>query len=240
MSSEKHLALILDAPMQSWGFASRFQRRTTGMHPTKSGLLGMICAAMGVPKGSPLEGETLPWLSALSMTTLVIPRHHPRRPEQALPILRLEDFHTVGGGYDSKTQSQFMTKTASGKTNPNPVVSRRQYLLEARFGVIFKGEGDFVSKIATALQNPVWGIWFGRKSCIPAEPVCRGVYDTESEALKVLIGDRSVESFTRQTDVSSFEDGTDSYSDVPESFGSRKFTSRRIRLDIKTVTDSEI
>ena len=47
-----YLALLLDGPLQSWGFSSRFQRRTTGLHPTKSGVIGMICAAMGLAKGS--------------------------------------------------------------------------------------------------------------------------------------------------------------------------------------------
>jgi len=37
---------MLDAPLQSWGFASRFQRRTTGLHPTKSGVVGLLCAAL--------------------------------------------------------------------------------------------------------------------------------------------------------------------------------------------------
>ena len=58
-----YLALMLDAPLQSWGFASRFQRRTTGLHPTKSGVIGLICAAMGVGKGSDAERDTLPQLS---------------------------------------------------------------------------------------------------------------------------------------------------------------------------------
>ena len=64
MSSETaYLALLLDGPLQSWGFASRFQRRTTGLHPTKSGVVGLICAAMGLAKGSPDERVTLPNLA---------------------------------------------------------------------------------------------------------------------------------------------------------------------------------
>ena len=45
MSDTAYLALLLDAPLQSWGFSSRFQRRTTGLHPTKSGVVGLISAA---------------------------------------------------------------------------------------------------------------------------------------------------------------------------------------------------
>lgn len=55
MSDTSYLALLLDAPLQSWGFASRFERRTTALHPTKSGIIGLICAAMGLAKGSAEE-----------------------------------------------------------------------------------------------------------------------------------------------------------------------------------------
>src|SRR5437867_8366107 len=50
---------MFDAPLQSWGFASRFQRRTTGLHPTKSGVVGLLCAALGAAKGSATEREWL-------------------------------------------------------------------------------------------------------------------------------------------------------------------------------------
>ena len=55
MSDAAYLAILLDGPLQSWGFASRFQRRTTALHPTKSGVIGLISAAMGLAKGSAAE-----------------------------------------------------------------------------------------------------------------------------------------------------------------------------------------
>lgn len=41
------LLLRLAAPLQSWGDSSRFQRRETRHHPTKSGVIGMLAAATG-------------------------------------------------------------------------------------------------------------------------------------------------------------------------------------------------
>ena len=96
MSDTAYLALLLDAPLQSWGFASRFQRRTTGLHPTKSGVIGLICAAMGLAKGSPEEQTTLPELAKLKMTSIAIPRVVQPAGLQP-PVLRLEDYHTVQG-----------------------------------------------------------------------------------------------------------------------------------------------
>jgi CRISPR system Cascade subunit CasD len=41
------LLLRLAAPLQSWGAYSRFNRRTTEREPTKSGVIGLVAAALG-------------------------------------------------------------------------------------------------------------------------------------------------------------------------------------------------
>ena len=41
------LLLRLASPMQSWGLDSKFERRGTMREPTKSGVIGMLAAAMG-------------------------------------------------------------------------------------------------------------------------------------------------------------------------------------------------
>ncbi|EOR71312.1 type I-E CRISPR-associated protein Cas5/CasD [Thermobifida fusca] len=43
----KVLTLLLAGPLQAWGAASRFTRRTTEHAPTKSGVLGLLAAAQG-------------------------------------------------------------------------------------------------------------------------------------------------------------------------------------------------
>jgi len=226
MSDTAYLALLLDGPLQSWGFASRFQRRATGLHPTKSGIIGLIAAAMGLAKGSAAERTMLPELAKLRMSSLAIPRDVPSA-SAGRPVLRLDDYHTV-----------LNTRRASGMMNKDAVVTRRQYLLEARFGVILGGDRSVLERAAAALQNPQWGVWFGRKSCIPAEPIFRGLFDAELEAQRELIRDRSSEEFTTVTEVEDFVEGTDSISDQPISFGDdassgpekRRFALRRIAV----------
>jgi CRISPR system Cascade subunit CasD len=241
MSDTAYLALLLDAPLQSWGFASRFQRRTTGLHPTKSGVIGLICAAMGLAKGSPEESDMLPKLAALKMTSIAIPRQQANAwsgETTELAARRLEDFHTVGGGYDKETQRQSIPRKASGGPCDNPTVSRRQYLNDARFGVILAGDRFVLERAAAALQDPTWGVWFGRKSCIPAAPIHPRLFDTEPQAQRALIGDRPVGQYTTVTEVSGYADGTDSLSDQPVSFGDgtssgpdkRQFAVRRIAV----------
>jgi len=49
------LVLRLAGPMQAWGAASRFTYRATLDHPTKSGVVGLLAAAMGRRRTDPLE-----------------------------------------------------------------------------------------------------------------------------------------------------------------------------------------
>ena len=196
MSTENgYLPLLLDGPMQSWGSGSRFQRRTTGLYPTKSGVIGLICAAMGLAKGSDPEDKMLPRLRDLRMDILLLLRPKPWIPQPRLgqrsdwlEIRRMEDYHTVGGGFDAETEPYSVPWTASGHPDEDATVSRREYLFDARFGVILVGGRDVLAGVAEALRHPVWGTWLGRKSCIPAAPVfAGGPFDSEEEAWKALL-----------------------------------------------------
>jgi CRISPR system Cascade subunit CasD len=234
MSETACLALLLDGPLQSWGFASRFQRRTTALHTSKSGVIGLICAAMGLAKG-PEERELLPELAKLKMTSIAIPRNQ---------VLRLDDFHTTGGGYDKKTHAQFIPRKASGGPCDNPAVSHRQHLQDARFGVILEGSRPLLNRAEAKLRDPVWGVWLGRKSCIPARPVLVERCESQDSAWRAILRacglaeDIAMQAFTSVADVKDFAEVTDSISDQPVSFGDgassgpdkRQFAIRRIAM----------
>ena len=49
------LLLRLAAPLQSWGSSSKFEIRTTEKMPTKSGVVGMLAAALGLGRDSNLS-----------------------------------------------------------------------------------------------------------------------------------------------------------------------------------------
>jgi CRISPR system Cascade subunit CasD len=104
--------------------------------------------------------------------------------------------------------------------------------------VIIQGTRSVLERAAAALDDPVWGVWLGRKNCIPAEPIGRGLFDTEVQALRALVGDRPIGEFTTVTEVNDFTEGTDSLSDQPVSFGdgsssgvdTRRFAVRRVAV----------
>jgi CRISPR system Cascade subunit CasD len=235
MSNKACLALLLDGPMQSWGFASRFTRRTTALHPTKSGIVGLLAAAMGVDKHVPDEAAIVARLAALNCTTVTLPK---KRNGAELPMLRLLDYHTIGGGYDKDTEWMKKPRAASGATLET-VLSERHYLLDARFGVILQGERDWLDEIASKLRNPTWGLWLGRKCCIPATPLLMGVSSDRDAAWQLLIKAAALE---QESTITQFdhvvEDGTtDGFdgewvNDFPVAFGAplgERHAPRRIR-----------
>jgi len=218
----QHLALLLDAPLQSWGYQSKFDRRTTLSFPTRSGVIGMICAAMGIDRG---DSDALAKFADLQMTVYTLRIGN-----------RLTDFHTVGGGWDKRRQSQNIVRTADGKTG-NTVVTRREYLENSRFGVLLSGPTARLDAIAAALQNPRWGIWLGRKACIPASPVFQGLFDSAEAALEHLRATVAAIAGTDSpptrvvSEVAEFADGSDTLMDRPLSFAERTFAPRRVAVD---------
>lgn len=217
-SDERFLALRLEGPLQSWGFDSQYNRRNTGLMPTKSAIAGMCCAALGLPRGSRAEREFLASFAALRMIAIAIPR---KRAKKDLPVRRLQDYHTVKN----------TRRAASGALNTECVLTRRQYLADAAFGVLLEGNSALLERISAALADPRWGLWLGRKACIPSAPVLAGLEDSREDALRLLIGAKPLELFTRQEDAEDFSGGRDSIPDVAISFATarRLFSPRRVR-----------
>ncbi|WP_416905434.1 type I-E CRISPR-associated protein Cas5/CasD [Micromonospora echinospora] len=147
------LLLRLAGPMQSWGDHSTFSVRDTCTVPTRSALLGMVAAAQGRRRGTPL-GD----LTALGFTVRV------DRPGTVM-----SDFHTVGGGLPAERT----VPTAEGKRRPagsGTVVSHRHYLADAVFTVAVTGPDDLVDQVHADLTRPVWGPYLGRRSCPVEQP----------------------------------------------------------------------
>lgn len=212
----RFLALRLEGPMQSWGFDSQYNRRNTGLMPTKSAIAGMCCAALGLSRGCGAEQEFLSAFKWVKMTAIAMPRKNKRGKDN--PVRRLQDYHTVQN-----------TRTAEGKIK-DCHITHRQYLTDAAFGVVLEGNAAVLEKIADALADPVWGLWLGRKTCIPTAPVLAGLKGTEPEALRLLIGENPLDSFVQQVEIRNFEEGRDSLPDAPVSFASdrRLFSPRRV------------
>lgn len=231
----KFLALRLEGPLQAWGLDSEFNIRNTHSMPTKSAIAGMICAAFGYPRGSEQEKKLLQELLHCPLTTIRIPRKLMIKrgtKEKILEMRRMQDFHTIRNTVKAQANTE---KEYKKKDIKETHLTTRYYLNDASFGAVLSGPSNLLQEVADALKDPVWGVWLGRKTCVPTSPVFAGVFDSEKEALKKLCRDE--EKYFMQKEVAKFEDGVDTLPDQALSFDSakRKFTSRRIKNVFETI-----
>ncbi|GGW92507.1 type I-E CRISPR-associated protein Cas5/CasD [Streptomyces lomondensis] len=141
------LALRLAGPLQSWGASSRFTRRTTESAPTKSGVVGLLAAAVGIDRD---DDTRLGPLAALRFGV---------RIDQ--PGTRIRDF-------------QKAVHPVTEKTMP---LSERFYLADAVFVAAVEGEHPLLAELYAALQAPVYAPFLGRRSCPPSGPVELGLHE---------------------------------------------------------------
>ena len=141
------LLLRLAGPMQSWGIQSRFTIRDTGFEPSKSGVIGLVCTALGRPRAAPIDD-----LAALHMGVRV---DHEG--------MMASDYHTTLN----------VIKASGAKPPPGEaVVSPRYYLADADFLVGLEGDNlHLLEEIDAALADPRWPLYLGRKAFPPGEPV---------------------------------------------------------------------
>lgn len=144
------LRLWLAGPLQSWGTSSRFEVRTTDLWPSKSGVIGLLAAALGRARSEPVDD-----LAALRFGV---------REVHAGSVLR--DFHTVGAGFGAGGVA-----VASG-AGRRGIVSERYYLQDAAFVVGFEGpDRAFLDRLREGVGSPRWPLALGRRSCPPADPL---------------------------------------------------------------------
>lgn len=147
------LLLRLVGPMQSWGTTSRFDQRDTGKEPSKSGVIGILAAAMGIDRED--------WENLEPLTHLTMGVRHDR------PGVPKRDYQTAGCA-----AADTIIKADGSQAKGGGVVSQRFYLADAAFLVGLQCEEiSFLKEIHASLRNPVWTLALGRKSYVPSEPV---------------------------------------------------------------------
>lgn len=217
------LLLRLAGPMQSWGTTSRFSIRDTGLEPSKSGVIGLLCAALGKPRNeSTIENAEFRALVELQMAVRV----------DREGVMRV-DYHTAqnvakaGGGAPKETE-----------------LSWRYYLSDACFIVALSGEDDsLLRRLNEALAHPHWQLSLGRKAFLPSAPVqvCQQLHDGDwLDALKIFAwqgddGRREKPSDEKLRVVfdATPEDHSEVRHDLPLSLalGQRRFLPRYVKTD---------
>ena len=181
--SDPYLLLWLEAPLQSWGHDSKFGRRDSLDFPTKSGVYGLLCCALGA------GGKQTEWLARWADRDMQVQAYLPAdkqgKPLPRQPLMR--DFHMVGSGYDDQDpwQNLLIPKTSEGKkaVGGGTKMTYRYYLQDMAFAVALQGPQQELAELELALQNPVWDLFLGRKNCVPTEFIAQGIHPDACSAM---------------------------------------------------------
>lgn len=155
----RFLLLKLDGVMQGWGGHTYEDWRPAELFPTRSGLLGMLAACLGIDRQDSVGLNRL----AQSVTFAVRADHRLGRNGERLPSVRACDYHTI-----------LDARKVDGKPNEYPVQSQRWYLYDAPFTVAVQQAADApvpLDRVAAALVAPVYTPFLGRRSCPLGRPL---------------------------------------------------------------------
>jgi len=168
-----YLVFRLYGPMAAWGDIAVGEYRPSFAHPSKSAVVGLLAAALGIRRDEEERHKNL----ADSCSYAV-------RVDVMGSLLR--DYHTVqvpssGTGRNRKI---FHTRRAElAETELNTILSSRDYRCDAAYTVAISfssGVPYSAQQVASALNKPAFVLYLGRKSCPLALPLSPRVVKTET------------------------------------------------------------
>ena len=170
----------LYAPMVSWGEIAVGGERRSALQPSRSAILGIVAAALGIKRDE--EGELAQLADAIRIAVRL---DHPGS--------LLTDYHTAQVPARDK-KAVYLTRRDEMNAPPNKiktVLSSREYRCDAYALIAIDLSSDTwtLEQIADALQRPTFHLYLGRKSAPPALPLFPQV--VEADNLKKAFADAS-------------------------------------------------
>lgn len=211
----KLLILRLEGVLQSWGERSHWDHRDTAALPTKSGIVGLLGCAMGLPRSDAR-------LAAMGRELALAVRAD--RPGSAMT-----DFHTV-----QSRRGKFLN--AEGKPRGDTILTPRGYLEDACFTAFLSGPDELLEACAEALRHPIWVPCLGRRSCPPTRPLLpllRDDFDSLEDAARHFFWEDSPVRSASAVMRCEIEDarGGIARSDQPIDAARNRYAIRRVRYD---------
>ncbi len=158
----KFLLFQIYAPLVSWGEIAVGGERHSSRHPSKSAIIGLVSAALGIKRD---EEERL---DELTRALGVAVQLHSGGSV-------LADFHTTQVPKKENKVVHFTRKAelSADESKIGTILSRREYRCDALAVVALYVKNDSFSlkRIQSALQKPAFHLYFGRKSAVPALPL---------------------------------------------------------------------
>ena len=175
------LVFRLFAPFASWGEVAVGEVRPSAIRPTRSALLGLLAAALGLDRGNDDAHAAL-----AAGTRLAV------RLDQ--PGVALTDYHTINW---RRPRREVVLTRADELRAPrhelSTIQSRRYYRCDSAATVAVAEHGEPrwpLAALAAALERPVFPLYLGRKACPPALPLAPEIVQAASLAEAFRLYDR--------------------------------------------------
>lgn len=158
---QEYLVFRLYGPLASWGTTAVGEERPTAVMPSRSALLGLLGAALGIRRD---EQTALRGLQDSVFFGI----------KQCAPGSLLRDYHTAQVP-PQRGKAVHLTRQ-SELTDPSPetVLSKRDYRCDGLWVValwLAEPAAYTLEQLRQALLQPVFPLYLGRKSCPPALPL---------------------------------------------------------------------
>lgn len=173
------LILKLQGTMQAWGTHTYEDYRPSNIFPTRSAVVGLLGACIGI------ERDDIKARESLNASFTLTVRADIRKDKKGKPLktVRITDYHTV-----------LDARKVDGTARKDAIVSQREYLCDSEFTLALAfhpNAGYGIEEIKKAVRKPKYTPFLGRRSCpiqTPLLPKEKSVVPAESveEALKKI------------------------------------------------------
>lgn len=169
------LIIKLQGAMQAWGGHTFEDYRPSHIFPTRSAVVGLLGACLGIDRADIQSRADLN--SSFELTVRadrrkVQTKQFGQIKEKTLTMQKMTDFHTV-----------LDARKVDGSPRKDAIISRREYLCDAEFSLAlgFRNNAVFsLEKVKDAIQKPHYTPTLGRRSCPIQHPLFKMIISAEN------------------------------------------------------------
>lgn len=159
---QPYLILRLAGPMQAWGQPTFEGSRPVAAFPTRSGLLGLLGACLGIRREDKSALQQL-----ADSVRFAVRCDECTVAEKTLRVSKLMDYHTV---QDAREEYR-------GLKSHETIQTWREYLCDAQFTVAvwcMPSASIGLKELTEKIRKPVFTPYLGRRSCPLSQPLYLG------------------------------------------------------------------
>ncbi len=198
-----YLSFQLYGPLSAWGDIAVGETRPSSLAPSKSAVLGLLAAALGLRRPDTTQDATLgpQW----ETQHLALANGYGMAVKLTQPGLPLTDFQTAEvprkTGYATRREEilEVVRQKRSEVKFSGTILSRRDYRQDAFAAVALwarEGAPHTLAELRDALLAPVFTLYLGRKSCPLALPLMPVIASAEN--IETALADLSFSATAKQ------------------------------------------